>query len=262
MTDAPKPKRRSARNAGRVTARKTPKVRAGATAIKIAATPQATTQATTAATNQATTGARPQATAPAKSAVSPGPVLSSAQRSELRGRAHHLDPVVMIGDAGLSGTVMAEIERALNAHELIKIRVHGDDRAARLQMLTDICAQAACAPIQTIGKLLIVWRKAPDPITVGKSDIAIARKLKAVKAKANRAKAVKVKRKMARSKSEKAAPVKRWYSAGKAREQGSEPGQEVGSRAGSEADSTADSETTGARQPQTIRARRITRSAR
>ena len=176
--------------------------------------------------------------------------LSSAQRSELRGRAHHLEPVVMIGDAGLTAAVMAEIDRALNAHELIKIRVHGDDRGARLQMLADICTQAACAPVQNIGKLLIIWRKAQDPLTFGKSDIAIARKLKAIKAKANRAKAVKIKRKMSRSKTDKSAPVKRWYSAGKPRETS-------GDMRGN-ADDKADE----APQPEISRSRRVTRSAR
>ena len=176
--------------------------------------------------------------------------LSSAQRSELRGRAHHLEPVVMIGDAGLTAAVMAEIDRALNAHELIKIRVHGDDRGARLQMLADICTQAACAPVQNIGKLLIIWRKAPDPLTFGKSDIAIARKLKAIKAKANRAKAVKIKRKMSRSKTDKSAPVKRWYSAGKPRETSGDMRGNADDKAG---------ETP---QPEISRARRVTRTAR
>ena len=176
--------------------------------------------------------------------------LSSAQRSELRGRAHHLEPVVMIGDAGLTAAVMAEIDRALNAHELIKIRVHGDDRGARLQMLADICTQAACAPVQNIGKLLIIWRKAQDPLTFGKSDIAIARKLKAIKAKANRAKAVKIKRKMSRSKTDKAAPVKRWYSAGKPRETSGDMRGNADDKAGE------------APQPEITRSRRVTRSAR
>lgn len=176
--------------------------------------------------------------------------LSSAQRSELRGRAHHLEPVVMIGDAGLTAAVMAEIDRALNAHELIKIRVHGDDRGARLQMLADICTQAACAPVQNIGKLLIIWRKAPDPLTFGKSAIAIARKLKAIKAKANRAKAVKIKRKMSRSKTDKSAPVKRWYSAGKPRETSGDMRGNADDKAGE------------APQPEITRSRRVTRSAR
>ena len=222
----------------KVTARPTVKAVRKATA-KIAATASAQITAKITGKNAATAGAQ----------IEPA-TLSSAQRSELRGRAHHLEPVVMIGDAGLTAAVMAEIDRALNAHELIKIRVHGDDRGARLQMLADICTQAACAPVQNIGKLLIIWRKAPDPLTFGKSDIAIARKLKAIKAKANRAKAVKIKRKMSRSKTDKSAPVKRWYSAGKPRETSGDMRGNADDKAG---------ETP---QPEISRARRVTRTAR
>ena len=89
------------------------------------------------------------------------PALSAAERKALRALGHHLDPVVMIGDAGLSAAVLAEAARALNAHELIKIRVLGDDRQARAQMMADLCAALGCAPVQSIGKLLLVWRPRP-----------------------------------------------------------------------------------------------------
>jgi len=88
--------------------------------------------------------------------------LTPADRKALRARAHHLDPVVMIGEAGLSRAVLAEADRALNAHELIKIRVLGDDRAQRQALLTEICSALGCAAVQSIGKLLIVYR--PKPI--------------------------------------------------------------------------------------------------
>ncbi|MBX3612655.1 MAG: YhbY family RNA-binding protein [Burkholderiaceae bacterium] len=88
--------------------------------------------------------------------------LTPADRKALRARAHHLDPVVMIGDAGLSRAVLAEADRALGAHELIKIRVLGDDRAQRQALLTEICSALGCAPVQSIGKLLVVYR--PKPI--------------------------------------------------------------------------------------------------
>ena len=65
--------------------------------------------------------------------------LTPAQRQTLRGRAHTLDPVVLIGAAGLSPAVLAEIHRALDSHELIKIRVLGDDRQARDRLLIEIC---------------------------------------------------------------------------------------------------------------------------
>jgi len=92
--------------------------------------------------------------------------LTPADRKALRARAHHLDPVVMIGDAGLSRAVLAEADRALGAHELIKIRVLGDDRAQRQALLTEICSALGCAPVQSIGKLLVVYRPKPIEETV------------------------------------------------------------------------------------------------
>jgi RNA-binding protein len=90
------------------------------------------------------------------------PTLDAAQRKALKAQAHPLKPVVMIGDAGLSPSVLAEIERALVSHELIKIRVLGDDREARVSLLAAICAQTGSAPVQHIGKLLVVWRPLAD----------------------------------------------------------------------------------------------------
>lgn len=89
--------------------------------------------------------------------------LNAIQRRYLRAQAHTLHPVVMIGDAGLSETVMHEIDINLKAHELIKIRVLGDDRAARIAMLDHICTTLTAENIQHIGKLLIVYRPADKP---------------------------------------------------------------------------------------------------
>ena len=88
-------------------------------------------------------------------------LLDSAQRRALRARAHHLEPVVMIGDAGLTPAVLHEIDAALRAHELIKIRVLGDDRAARKSLVSAICAETGAQPVQEIGKLLVLWRERP-----------------------------------------------------------------------------------------------------
>jgi len=88
--------------------------------------------------------------------------ISSAQRRDLRAQAHHLDPVVSIAGNGLSASVLKEIDTALKAHELIKIRVYGDDREARAAYLSEICAQLDCAAVQNIGKLLVVFRPNPD----------------------------------------------------------------------------------------------------
>ncbi|HSD53304.1 MAG TPA: YhbY family RNA-binding protein [Burkholderiales bacterium] len=87
--------------------------------------------------------------------------LTPAERQALRGRAHRLSPVVLIGEAGLTPTVVAEVDRALQAHELIKIRVMGAERAAREAMLGTVCAATDAAPVQHIGKILVVYRERP-----------------------------------------------------------------------------------------------------
>jgi putative YhbY family RNA-binding protein len=84
--------------------------------------------------------------------------LTPAERSELRSQAHGLKPVVLIGDAGLTPAVMKEIDAGLNVHGLIKVRVFGDDRDARIGMYDTICTELGAAPIQHIGKLLVVYR--------------------------------------------------------------------------------------------------------
>lgn len=88
--------------------------------------------------------------------------LSPAQRKEHRANAHHLDPVVMIGNDGLTPSVIKETDAALNAHGLIKIRVLGDDRVQRDHIFQTLTDQLNAAPIQHIGKLLIIWRPMPE----------------------------------------------------------------------------------------------------
>lgn len=87
--------------------------------------------------------------------------LSSVERRELRARAHGLNPVVSISENGLSEAVIKEIDACLTAHELIKIRVYGDSREDRIAYLEQICASLDAAPVQHIGKLLVVFRPAP-----------------------------------------------------------------------------------------------------
>lgn len=87
--------------------------------------------------------------------------LSPTERKALKARAHHLDPVVVIGDAGLTPAVVREIEVALKSHELIKVRVAGDDRDLRKALVEDICRQADAALVQHIGKLLAFFRPRP-----------------------------------------------------------------------------------------------------
>lgn len=88
--------------------------------------------------------------------------LTTAERRALRADAHHLDPVVMIGGDGLTEAVLKETDAALKAHGLIKVRVLGDDRAVREEILAQICEQLHAAPIQHIGKLLVIWRPIPE----------------------------------------------------------------------------------------------------
>ncbi len=85
-------------------------------------------------------------------------LLTPAQRKEYRAQAHHLNPVVMIGNDGLTDAVKKETDGALNAHGLIKIRVFSDDRTAREAMFQMLADELNAAPIQHIGKLLVLWR--------------------------------------------------------------------------------------------------------
>lgn len=88
--------------------------------------------------------------------------LTPAQRKMHRADAHHLDPVVHIGNEGLTAAVKKEADAALKAHGLIKIRVLSDDRAAREGMLATLADELDAAPIQHIGKLLVLWRPVPE----------------------------------------------------------------------------------------------------
>lgn len=87
--------------------------------------------------------------------------LTPAERREHRANAHHLDPVVLIGGDGLTAAVQKEIDAALKAHGLIKVRVFNDDRAAREEMYQQLAHALNAAPIQHIGKLLVLWRPIP-----------------------------------------------------------------------------------------------------
>ena len=87
--------------------------------------------------------------------------LTPAERREHRADAHHLNPVVLVGGDGLTPAVQKETDAALNAHGLIKVRVFNDDRAARELMYQQLTADLSAAPIQHIGKLLVLWRPQP-----------------------------------------------------------------------------------------------------
>lgn len=84
--------------------------------------------------------------------------LTPRERSALRAAAHPLKPVVLIGDNGLTEAVLKEIDRALSAHELIKVRAGTAERGDRDEMLAAICEALSCAPVHHLGKMLILFR--------------------------------------------------------------------------------------------------------
>lgn len=92
--------------------------------------------------------------------------LTSLERRALRAKAHHLHPVVAIGQHGLTPSVLREIDVNLRAHELIKVRAFSDIRGEREAMLGQICAKLDAAAVQHIGKLLVLWRPTPAEAVV------------------------------------------------------------------------------------------------
>jgi len=86
-------------------------------------------------------------------------MLTPAQRKELKGRAHNLDPVVMIGAKGLTDEVVKEVELALKARELIKVRAPALDRDARQVAYQALCERTGAEGVQHIGKVFVLYRK-------------------------------------------------------------------------------------------------------
>ncbi len=111
-------------------------------------------------------------------------VSTQAERRSRKARAHSLEPVVLMGDKGLTPAVLAEIERALAAHELVKIRAQAarEDRAG---LLAEICGRTGASAVQRIGKMLVVYRKKP-PVDDEAEDRAKVRKDAARKAKSRK----------------------------------------------------------------------------
>ena len=106
--------------------------------------------------------------------------LTPAQRKDHRADAHHLNAVVMIGSDGLTPGVQKETDTALSAHGLIKVRVQVDDRASREQIFQTLATELNAAPIQHIGKLLVLWRpmqekekKVSDDRMAGPRDVKV-----------------------------------------------------------------------------------------
>ncbi|HEX7283478.1 MAG TPA: ribosome assembly RNA-binding protein YhbY [Vicinamibacterales bacterium] len=88
--------------------------------------------------------------------------VSPRERASLKARAHSLEPVVQIGHAGLTEQLVKEVDRALRAHELIKVRVSAADRGQREEICDEIAARTGAAAVQRVGKVLVLWRPNPD----------------------------------------------------------------------------------------------------
>lgn len=88
--------------------------------------------------------------------------LSPIERKKLKARAHALDPIVHLGGKGLTEAVIAEIGRALDAHELVKVRAGSMERDEREAALTEICTRLAAQPVQHIGKVFVIYREKPE----------------------------------------------------------------------------------------------------
>ena len=89
------------------------------------------------------------------------PALTTRERAHLKARAHALEPVVHTGNSGITDGVVAEVDRALTAHELIKVRIGSDDRADRVATGNELCERTGAAAVHRVGKVLILWRPRP-----------------------------------------------------------------------------------------------------
>jgi len=89
-------------------------------------------------------------------------MLSPAERKALKAKAHKLEPIVLIGAKGLTDEVVKEVDLALKAHELIKVRAAGLERDAREQAMQTLCERTGAQPVQSIGKVLVLYRKRED----------------------------------------------------------------------------------------------------
>ena len=117
--------------------------------------------------------------------------LTPAQRRAFRAQAHHLHLVVSVSSNGLTPSVLKEIDHALQAHELIKIRVYGEDRSHRDSIMQTVCTELQAAAVQHIGKTLIVWReKRAEEVSAG----SVTERPKKAVSKAKSAKALSARR--------------------------------------------------------------------
>lgn len=89
------------------------------------------------------------------------PTLTARERAHLKARAHALEPVVQTGSSGVTDSLVAEVDRALTAHELIKVKIGDDDRAQRAATGDELAARTGATAVHRVGKVLILWRPRP-----------------------------------------------------------------------------------------------------
>ena len=135
--------------------------------------------------------------------------LSPAQRKALKARAHSLNPVVMIGAKGLTDPVLREIDANLKSHELIKVKVASDEREEREAYFTQICSALQAAPVQHIGKTLVLYRENPDKSTEPPPAAVSVRKKAARPVSAGRSAAARPSRRRARTEADRARSPRR-----------------------------------------------------
>jgi RNA-binding protein len=88
-------------------------------------------------------------------------MLSESQKKHLRGLGHQLKPVIMVGESGMSATLLAEFEATLTHHELIKVSVRVGDRQMRDSLIGELCTTAGAELVQRIGNMALVYRANP-----------------------------------------------------------------------------------------------------
>jgi RNA-binding protein len=91
-----------------------------------------------------------------------GTPLTARERAHLKARAHSLEPVVHTGTSGVTDRLITEVDRALTAHELIKVKIAIDDRVTRVALGDEICARTDATAVHRVGKVLILWRPRPQ----------------------------------------------------------------------------------------------------
>ena len=93
--------------------------------------------------------------------------LTPRQRAALKARAHGLEPVVQIGQSGASDSVIAEVDRSLTAHGLIKVKLAGADRDDRATLADTLCTRTGATAVQQVGRVLVLWRPRPEDDPLG-----------------------------------------------------------------------------------------------